>query len=359
MTAPVVTLRIPYVYSIPDRHGQPRTYFWRGKGHPRIRLREAPGTAAFQARYDDLIKPVPATGGSLGPTPGTWRWLLTLYLGAPEFQRLKPSTQSVRRGLLEATCTEPIAPGAKEIFADFPLDRLTSKAIRVLRDRKAAKPHAANNRLKAIRYVFAWATEAEHISANPARDVALIRAPSDGHHAWTTEELERFEARHPTGTTARLALDLLMYTGVRRSDVVRLGRQHVRNGWLRFKTVKTNVAVELPVLPALESSLKASVTGELAFLVGEQGKPFTAAAFGKWFRRHCDAAGLPHCSAHGIRKAAASRAAEHEATANQLMAMFGWLSLKEAERYTRAAQRSKMASAAVVLLRRDEIKDGT
>ncbi|MEI9901164.1 MAG: hypothetical protein WDN31_14625 [Hyphomicrobium sp.] len=60
------------------------------------------------------------------------------------------------------------------------------------------------------------------------------KVSSKGHHTWTSEELEQFEARHPIGTKARLAFGLLIYTGVRRSDVVRLGRQHVRDGWLKF-----------------------------------------------------------------------------------------------------------------------------
>lgn len=356
---PIVKITLPYVYSIPDRHGNPRVYFWRGRGHPRVRLREEPGTAAFQLHYEELLKPLPASGGNLKAVPRTWRWLLTVYFGSPKFRQLNASTQSVRRRLLESSCSEPIAPGAKETFADFPIERMTSKAVRVLRDRKADLPHAANNRLKAVRYVFAWAMEAEHIRANPARDVALIRAPSDGHHSWTLEEVEQFEFRHPIGTKARLALDLLMYSGCRRSDAVRLGRQHVRNGWLRFKQYKTKVTVELPILPALQTTLDANPTGDLTFLVTTQGKPFSAAGFGNWFRDRCDEAGLPKCSAHGLRKASAVRAAENGATASQLMAMFGWMNLAEAERYTKAAQRRTLAGAALVLLKRPEAQKGT
>jgi integrase len=228
--------------------------------------------------------------------------------------------------------------------------------MRVLRDRKANLPHAANNRLKAVRLVFAWAMESEHVSANPARDVALIRAPSDGHHTWTLEELDRFERCHAIGTKARLALDLLMYTGARRSDVVRLGKQHVRDGWLRFTQVKTKTTVELPILPALQRTLDTSPTGDLTFLVTEQGKSFTAAGFGNKFRDWCNEAGLTRCSAHGLRKAAATRAAENGATASQLMAMFGWLNLSEAERYTKAAERKRLASGALVFLKRPEVK---
>jgi integrase len=289
----------------------------------------------------------------------TWRWLCSRYLASQEFQRLEPTTQSLRRRILESTYDEPVAPGARQVFADFPIEKLGSKAIRVLRDRKAGLPHAANNRLKAIRYVFAWAMEAEHIAANPARDVALLRARSDGHHSWSLAEVEQFEARHAIGSKARLALDLLLYSGCRRSDVVQLGRQHIRNGWLRFTQRKTRVVVELPVLPALQQSLDATPTGELTFLISEHGRGFSAAGFGNWFRERCDEAGLPDCSAHGLRKASAARAAENGATANQLMAMFGWLNIREAERYTKVAQRKKLASAALVLLGRPGAKEGT
>lgn len=352
-----VSLR--YVYSIPDRRGNARLYFWRGKGHVRIRIREEFGSVGFAERYDALLRGERSARQRHVHHQRTWWWLCSLYLASPEFQRLDYSTQVVRRRILESSCRERIAPGAAETFADFPIDRLSSKAIRVLRDRKGGLPHAANNRLKVIRYVFAWAMEAEHVASNPARDVALLRARSEGHHSWTLEEVEQFEARHAIGSKARLALDLLIYTGSRRSDVVRLGRQHVRKGWLRFTQHKTKLTVELPILPALQCTIDASPTGDLTFLVTEQAKAFTAAGFGNWFRDRCDEAGLPQCSAHGLRKASAARAAENGATANQLMAIFGWLNLSEAERYTKAAQRRKLAGAAVTLLRRPAVKEGT
>ncbi len=89
--------------------------------------------------------------------------------------------------------------------------------------------------------------------------------------------------------------------------------------------------------------LDASTLGTLTFLETEYGRPFAVAGFGNWFRDRCNEAGLPQCSAHGLRKAAATVAAENGATAHELMAIFGWLSLKEAERYTRAAERRKLA----------------
>lgn len=93
-----------------------------------------------------------------------------------------------------------------------------------------------------------------------------------------------------------------------------------------------------------------SPTGSLTFLETEYGKPFTAAGFGGWFRERCDQAGLPHCSAHGLRKAGATLAAENGATDRQLMALYDWTSEKQANTYTAAANRKRLANDAARLL---------
>ncbi len=292
------------------------------------------------------------------PRPGTYRWLCTQYFASAEFRLLDPRTQYVRRRVLETTFEEPIAPNATEIFADFPLRRMTAKAIKVLRDRKAGLPEAANNRVKAIRAVFSWGLENEHVTANPTRDVKRFTKATSGYHSWSVEEVEQFERRHPIGSKARLALALLVYTGVRRSDVVLLGRQHVRDGWLKFTAHKNRnrrpVTIELPILSALQETIDASPTGDLTYLVTAYGKPFTANGFGGWFRDRCNEAGLAHCSAHGLRKAGATIAAENGATAHELMSIFGWLTMKEAEHYTQAARRKVLARNATRLLVRPQ-----
>lgn len=350
-------MNLRYVYIIPDRHGNRRVYFWRGKGQPRVRMREAIGSATFLQAYEALLAGNHPESKLRRPHVHSLYWLFAQYIASPEFRRLEMSTQRERRLILESCCREALAPNLPQTFADFPVDRLTPKAIRVLRDRKADAPFAANKRVKVLRYMLKWGIEQELVRSNPASDIKLLRVSSEGHHSWTLDELEQFERHHPVGTTPRLALDLLIYTGARRSDVVRFGRQHIRNGWLRFTQFKTKTAVELPILPALQHTIDTSLTGDLAFLVTAQGKPFTAAGFGNRFRDWCDEAGLKHCSAHGLRKAAAARAAENGATTHQLMAMFGWLNLAEAERYTRAAQRRQLAGAALVLLRRPQTKE--
>jgi integrase len=129
------------------------------------------------------------------------------------------------------------------------------------------------------------------------------------------------------------------------SDVVLFGRQHVRQGSLRFTQQKNRnrkpITLELPVLPVLQKIIEVSSTGDLTFLVNDYGQPFTANSFGNKMRQWCNEAGLPHCTSHGLRKTGAAIAAENGATAHELMSIFGWLTLKEAERYTRAAEQKK------------------
>lgn len=212
---------------------------------------------------------------------------------------------------------------------------------------------AADNRVRALRKIFKWALKNDYVTSNPARDVEYIAKHSDGWHSWTPDELLKFEERHAIGSTGRLALALLIYTGARRSDVVQLGPQHVRDGWIRFQQQKTKSIVELPVSPELQQVIDATpVIGTTTFLVTRYGRSLTTAGFGNWFRNRCNEAGLPQCSAHGVRKASAARAAENGATTHQLMAVFGWLTMTEAERYTRAAARKTLARGATELLKR-------
>lgn len=355
-----------YIYVDVDRHGNARIYFWRGKGHRKVRIRERPNTPQFHAAYQALIaaaepeSPHPSLTHS---KPRSYRWLCEQFFASTDFKQLDEATQRTRRLLLEHTWEEPIAPGSADRFADFPIEKMSAKAFRVLRDRKADFPAAANMRVKAVRRVFKWAVENEigGLTTNPTRDVAYMKHVSGGYHTWTVEEVEQYEKRHPIGSKARLALALLLYTGVRRSDLVLLGRQHARAGWLKFTAQKNRnrnpITVEVPILPVLQSIIGASKTGELTYLVTEYGRPFTVAGFGGWFRERCDEAGLTHCSAHGLRKAGATIAAENGASPHQLMAIFGWLTLKEAERYTQAARRRRMARAGMGFLMRAETNE--
>jgi integrase len=356
------SVELPFLSVERNRHGDQVVFVRRGGR--RIRIREKPATPAFLDAYKaalERLSPVPPPHRDpVSPVwpPGTLGWLAVRYFGSDEFSALDVRSQRIRRGVIESCLAETsIAKDGKP--AGFcPLHLLTSQTVKTLRDLKKDKPGAANNRRKYLSSMFGWAIEQTPplMKSNPVRDVRRIMYESEGFHTWTAAEFEQFEKRHPPGTKAFLALALLLYTGTRRGDMVMLGRQHVKDGWLRFvpskgrKQTKQVMLSEKPWLPVLANIAAISPCGDLTFLMTEYGKPFTAAGFGNWFRDRCNEAGLPQCSAHGLRKMGATRAAENGATEHQLMAIFDWKTPGQARVYTARARRKKLAGGAMALL---------
>ena len=205
------------------------------------------------------------------------------------------------------------------------------------------------NRLrKVLRAMMQHAVNIGLRSDDPTRDVkaAPVKA-GDGRHPWTEHEIAQFENCHPIGSRARLAQALLLYTGQRRGDVIKMGRQHVRDGVLQVQQEKTKAQLSIPVHPQLQEIIDASVTGRMTFLITKFGKGWNATAFSIWFGKQCKAAGLRKCSAHGLRHAAARRLAEAGCTAHEIAAITGHASLKEVQRYTKAADQKRLAAAAM------------
>jgi integrase len=137
---------------------------------------------------------------------------------------------------------------------------------------------------------------------------------------------------------------------------VRLGPQHVQNGRIRYRQAKNEhrnpIDMDIPLHSDLADAIAAAPSQHLTFLVTEYGKPYSANGFGNAFKDWCRQADLPHCSAHGLRKALATRLAEQGATAHEIMAVTGHQSLEEVERYTRAARKSQLADSAMSKLKR-------
>ena len=200
-----------------------------------------------------------------------------------------------------------------------------------------------------MRSLFAWAVEAEFVKRNPAEGVKDPKRPkTEGFPVWSEDDVEGYCKRWPLGTKERVWLDVLLYTGFRRGDAVRLGRQHVRDGVATLRTEKSQgeITVTIPILPALARTLAAGPCGQLAFIVGEHGTPLTKESFGNAFRDACRAAGV-NKSAHGVRKIGATRAANNGATVAELEAIFGWIGGRMASLYTQAADRVQLARRAI------------
>jgi len=308
-----------------DREGGKRRVRFR-KGSISTYLTGIPWSEDFMRQYAAALEGVAlqeqeATEvGATRTIPGSFDALCVSYYRSPKFRVLEPSTQAVRRKVLERFRNDH---GKK------PVARLTRAHIAEIIGAKADTPEAANNLLKVLRVVLNHAVAIDMIPANPAIGVDRFASKGEGIHTWTEAEVAQFEAHYSIGTKARLSLALLVYTAARRSDVVRFGWQHVQGDAIAFRQKKTDDPLVIPIHPELMKVLTATPRTNLTFLVTEVGKSFTAAGFGNWFRDRCDESGLPQCSAHGLRKCAATRLADAGCSLHQVMAITGHRSMSE------------------------------
>lgn len=315
-------------------------------------------------QYAAALDGVKAQASNIGAgrtIAGTVNALVVAYLdcsptSTSPFKTLKPETQRTRRNILE---------NFREAHGDKPVYRNDRNGERVMLlkrehlqkivNEKVDTPFAQRNLLNTLRAMFVWAMGEGRVPDDPTLGVTRRKVKSTGFKTWDEASIERFEATHAIGTKARLALALLLYTGQRRSDVVKLGRQHVHNDVLTIDQGKTEggeqAHLEIPVHPKLAEIIAATpMIGVKTFLVTSFGKPFSSNGFGNWFRELCDQAGCPDVSAHGLRKAAARRLAEIGCTEHQIAAILGHASIAEVVRYTRAASRKRMAAEGMAKL---------
>ncbi|CDM57632.1 iphage-related integrase/recombinase [Rhizobium favelukesii] len=316
-----------------DRFGNVRWYFRVGKGK-RTRLPGEWGSKEFSAAWRKCMANEEAP---TAPTKHTLQWLVDKYVQSAAFKGLRESTQSARHNILKVVCKT----GGKVI-----LSQIDRKMIAAGRDRRADTPFAAITYLKVMGYLFEWAVDSGFMSDNPARGVKKPKAKTEGHKPWTMADLERFYEKHKEGSQARLAMDMLLFTGLRRSDIYRIGPQHIRDGVIEYRASKNEEMTYSPVHTTLREILENHQTTHMAYLVTPvHGRPFkSAAAFGNWFGDVCDEANVDG-RAHGLRKTLATILAEAGNSNSELKARFGWRSDAMASLYTRNANKRKLAIA--------------
>jgi integrase len=332
-------MKLPkYVQAWVDARDGRAYYYLRRRGFPRARLPGLPWSPSFMAAYEAaLTGPRNAIGAGRSKS-GSVTFVVAAYLDSQTFFASKSAgTQRMRRGILERF---------RGAYGDRPFALLPAEWIEALLDAKP--PHAARSWLVTLRSLCQFALKRGWLRSDPTANIKLRAIKGDGFHCWSEEEISQFEAHHPIGTKPRLALALLLYTAQRRSDVVRMGRQHVKDGVITVKQQKTGVPLEIPVHPHLQAVLDATASEHLTFLVTATGKPYGGNAFSEQFRNWCDAAGLPQrCKPHGLRKAACRRLAEAGCSANEIMAISGHATMKKLVRYTAAADQARLARNAM------------
>lgn len=337
--------KYPYCHRYPTPSGVPRWYVRRrvnGVLGPKIRVHGEFGSAAFEQNYHAILAGnTPGVKQKKIASRGTLRWLVEMWKQSSDWQSQATATRKQRENILVKVL---------EDAGDWDFEDIQSSDLKASMERRKNTPAAANNFLKTMRALFRWAKYSDLIQVDPTEGVRRMKSKTEGFKPWTIEEVFAFRERWPLGTRERVALELLLNTGLRRGDAVRLGRPHVKNGVATIHAEKTKVVLYIPINETLEAALAAGPTGDLTFIASANGKPMGKEYFGNWFRDVCNETGIEK-SAHGLRKLAATILANTSGSEHELQALFGWRSNKQSMIYTREADKLQLALRAAKKLK--------
>lgn len=328
----------PYASEFRDRHGRMRVRF-RKAGLAPLYPKSPPGTDEFMAEYLAWKHGKPSPIGKDRSAIGTFDDLISQYYRSIPWRNIpKDSTRAVYRGELERFRAK---------YGKRHVATMTAKNITKLMEKMADTPSAANNLLKRLRQLFDYAIVLDMRKDNPAKAVKSVRSNSKGFHEWTEAEIAQFKKRHPVGSKARLALEIFLCTAQRRSDAAVMTEHPEKPGYVRVRQLKTDALLTIPMHRDLKAARDACPSGKPTFIVSSKGTPYTKESLGNWFKDRCVEAGLPHCAAHGLRKAASRRMAELGMSNQRIKSITGHSTDSEVSRYTRNADQARMAEEAM------------
>lgn len=336
----MVRVRLKHVHAFHDRHGRLRHYL-RRPGHKAIPLPGEPGSREFLAAYQAAMQQTAQEPASLPRNaPGSLSALAASYYTGAAWKGLSAASKTTYRRIVERLRGQ---------YGHLPVALIEARHVEAMVAARAEEtPAAANHVLRTIRALLKHAVKMGLRPDNPAKAVERVSYRAGEFRTWTEAEIAQFEAHWPSGTKQRLAFALLLYTGQRRGDVVRMGRQHLTPAGLAVRQQKTGERLVLPIHAALAAELAHVPPDQLTFLLTPRCKPHTPAGFYQAFIDWCEDAGLPKgLSPHGLRKATCRRLAELNCSPRLIMAVSGHRSLAEVERYTRAVEQERMAAEAM------------
>ena len=334
----MANIRYKYLVKDVSRHGKERWYVRRPRSK-KIRLLSDPGTPEFLKEYHAALKVDNAKVRTIRVQPYSLGWLIGQYFASAHFAGLAKATQVQQRSILGRVATEN---------GDKDARTLTSAAVKAGREKRAQTPGAANNFLKSVKALYVWGIEAGHVKQNPAIGVKRAKMGKSTWLPWTPEQRAQFCRAHPIGTMPRLVYALAYEAAFRRSDIVTVGRQHIKAGEILKTQEKTDEPVWAVISGELQACIDAMPVKGLHLVVTEYGKPFSVKGIGGAMQRWLKQAGLEKAglSLHGLRKAAGADMAEGGATQEEIAAALGHSGTKTASIYTKSADKKRLARQA-------------
>lgn len=340
----MATIELANVQAYTDRHGR-RRHYYRRKGLAKIPLPGDPGSAEFMAAYAAAKEQDPvrwaeakAKAAEARVQPRSINALVMAYYRSQDFLDLKASTQKNYRNILDRFRAKHGAKGAASVETHH---------LEAIFMAMAGRPGATRNLRRRLNTVFSLSVRLGWRKDNPVRETKAPKIKSQGFIPWSDDEIATYRAFWASGTRERLAFELLLCLGQRRSDTRVMGRQHLV-GANKIKVVqqKGGKPLTIRIHPALQAEIDQH-RGDLTFITTAYGGPFSDAGFTSWFVERAVMAGVTGRTPHGLRKAAGRHLAEAGCTALQIMAILGHSSLAEAEKYTRSARQELLADEAM------------
>jgi integrase len=333
----------PFVECWRDRYGKVRIYFRKDRG-TRIPLPNSIGSDQFNAAYQAAL------AGQLAPVrerharavAGTIGSIIIHYKQSAAYIGLRETTKKGYASRIEILRTQH----GHRTVAGLTRERIITGILQTYADR----PGAALSILKMLRVLIHHAINIGWLKHDPS--LGIRRPKGQRIRSWTEDEIEMYRNRWPLGTKQRIAFELFLNTGQRRSDVVRMAWSHITaENRIIVQQQKTGRRLRIRLHRDLLAALASAKRAHVSILTTKYGKPFTVDGFSQWMRDAITDAGLSlDCQPHGLRKAAGRRLAEAGATAKMIMAILGHTTLAEAERYTEEADQESLADDAVIKL---------
>lgn len=337
MGRPRVNRALPkYASAFIDNRGKKRVRL-RRKGANTHYVQSPLGSPEFTVEYNEWLD----GGKEPRNRPQSFDDLIARFYKSKTWNELASSTRTTYAGELE---------NFRSQYGGRSAATMQAKHVAGLLHKMADRPSAANNLRKRLAQLFDLAIVLGWRTDNPARPVKALKTPKGGFKTWQESHIEIFEAAHPIGTRARLLFDLALYTAQRRSDLTKMGPQHIEAGRITVRQLKTGKLLKIPIHPSLARSIAETETGHFAFIAKKNGNAYRKESLGNWFRDQCDGLGLDGYSLHGLRKAASRRMAEVGLSNQLIKSITGHVTDSEVSRYTREAEQQKMADQAMECL---------
>jgi integrase len=333
-------IRLKYLHCFTDRHGQARYYFrYRGQQWPI----PAPGTEGFATAYDALLARIKATPFAIGRNvefmPGSLGWAIERFLGSPLYNERAETTRRNYRRVLDQL--------RQKYGAGFLRD-LEPRHVRKFRNEIAeTSTTAADIAMSLISALWEFATEQLELElgADPTYGVKRVHKVAHEHEPWPPELIERFlrEAR----PSLRLAVKLALYTGQRRSDLVKMKWSQFDGEYIEVRQQKTGTPLSIPCHKALRTELESMPRVAETILIGERGRSLTGKSLGALVRQALREMGVNGYAIHGLRKNAAVALADAGCEVFEIAAITGHLSLEMVQHYAKRRDQRRHARSAI------------